>query len=114
MEGGKLTLSLSHATERRPLFNGIDLTGWIPIGNVNSNKWMVENGELVNNNPPVEGKRGPGAANIRTLDEFQDFKLHLEALCPEHGNSGIYLRGRYEIQVGTEGGRLPDHEMGAT
>ena len=33
--------------------------------------------------------------------------------CPEHGNSGIYLRGRYEIQVGTEGGTQPSHEMGA-
>ena len=33
--------------------------------------------------------------------------------CPERGNSGIYLRGRYEIQIGTEGGALPDHEMGA-
>ena len=33
--------------------------------------------------------------------------------CPEGGNSGIYLRGRYELQVGTEGGKLPSHEMGA-
>ena len=33
--------------------------------------------------------------------------------CPEGGNSGIYLRGRYEVQVGTEGGTLPTHEMGA-
>lgn len=100
-------------TAPRPLFNGKDLTGWLPIGNVNNNKWTVIDGELVNNNPPVEGRRGPGAANIRTLDEFQDFKLHIEVLCPDHGNSGIYLRGRYEIQVGTEGGKLPDHEMGS-
>lgn len=100
-------------TEPRPLFNGKDLSGWLPIGNVSNNKWTVQNGELVNDNPPVQGQRGPGAANIRTLDEFQDFKLHIEVLCPEHGNSGIYLRGRYEIQVGTEGGSLPDHEMGA-
>ncbi|MDZ7638066.1 MAG: DUF1080 domain-containing protein [Bryobacterales bacterium] len=100
-------------TEPRPLFNGKDLTGWLPIGNVANNKWMARDGELVNNNPQVEGQRGPGAANIRTLDEFNDLKLHIEVLCPEHGNSGIYLRGRYEVQVGTEGGRLPDHEMGS-
>jgi len=97
------------------LFNGKDLTGWEPIGNVSNNKWMARDGELVNNNPPpAEGeKRGPGAANIKTTGKYQDFKLHIEVNCPEHGNSGIYLRGRYEIQVGTEGGSQPTHEMGA-
>ena len=68
----------------------------------------------MNDNPIVEGAaRGPGAANIKTTGKYQDFKLHIEVNCPEHGNSGIYLRGRYEVQVGTEGGKLPDHEMGA-
>lgn len=100
-------------TEPRPLFNGKDLTGWEPIGNVANNKWIARDGELVNNNPEVEGRRGPGAANIKTTEKFQDFKLHIEVNCPEHGNSGIYLRGRYEVQVGTEGGKLPDHEMGS-
>jgi len=98
-----------------PLFNGKDLTGWEPIGNVNNNKWVAKDGELVNDNPPpAEGqRRGPGAANIKTTGKYQDFKLHIEVNCPEHGNSGIYLRGRYEIQVGTEGGTQPTHEMGA-
>lgn len=100
-------------TAPRPIFNGKDLTGWEPIGNVTNNKWTAMDGELVNNNPLVEGRRGPGAANLKTTEKFQDFKLHIEVNCPEHGNSGIYLRGRYEIQIGTEGGRLPDHEMGA-
>jgi hypothetical protein len=95
------------------LFNGKDLTGWEPIGNVDNNKWVARDGELVNDNPIIDGHRGPGAANIKTTARFQDFKLHIEVLCPEGGNSGIYLRGRYEIQVGTEGGKLPDHEMGA-
>ena len=97
------------------LFNGKDLTGWEPIGNVSNNKWVAKDGELVNDNPPpAEGApRGPGAANIKTTGKYQDFKLHIEVNCPEHGNSGIYLRGRYEIQVGTEGGKDPTHEMGA-
>jgi len=95
------------------IFNGKDLTGWEPIGNVQNNKWVARNGELVNDNPVVEGQRGPGAANIKTTQKWQDFKLHIEVNCPEHGNSGIYLRGRYEIQVGTEGGSQPTHEMGA-
>jgi hypothetical protein len=95
------------------IFNGKDLTGWEPIGNVQNNKWIARDGELVNDNPVVEGQRGPGAANIKTTQKWQDFKLHIEVNCPEHGNSGIYLRGRYEIQVGTEGGTQPTHEMGA-
>jgi hypothetical protein len=96
-----------------PIFNGKDLTGWEPIGNVNNNKWVARDGELVNDNPEVQGQRGPGAANIKTTRKFQDFTLHIEVNCPEGGNSGIYLRGRYEVQVGTEGGKLPTHEMGA-
>jgi len=100
-------------TAPEPLFNGKDLTGWEPIGNVSNNKWIARDGELVNDNPEVAGQSGPGAANLRTTAKFQDFKLHIEVNCPEHGNSGIYLRGRYEVQVGTEGGTLPSHEMGA-
>jgi hypothetical protein len=96
-----------------PLFDGKDLKGWEPIGNVENNKWVARNGELANDNPEVPGQRVHGAANIMTTQKFQDFKLHIEVNCPEGGNSGIYLRGRYELQVGTEGGKLPTREMGA-
>lgn len=97
----------------RPLFDGKDLEGWEPVGNVENNKWVARNGELVNDNPEVPGQRTHGAANIMTTEKFQDFKLHVEVNCPEGGNSGIYLRGRYELQIGTEGGKIPSHEMGA-
>ncbi len=100
-------------TAPEPLFNGKDLTGWEPIANVANNKWIARDGELVNDNPEVAGQTAARAANLKTTAKFQDFKLHIEVNCPEHGNSGIYLRGRYEVQVGTEGGALPDHEMGA-
>ena len=100
-------------TKPRPLFDGKDLNGWEPIGNVENNKWVARNGELVNDNPEVPGQKVHGAANIKTTEKFQDFKLHIEVNCPEGGNSGIYMRGRYELQVGTEGGKLPSHEMGA-
>lgn len=100
-------------TKPRALFNGKDLTGWEPIGNVDNNKWVARNGELVNDNPEVTGQKPRSAANIKTTEKFQDFKLHIEVNCPEGGNSGIYMRGRYELQVGTEGGKLPSHEMGA-
>jgi hypothetical protein len=100
-------------TKPRAIFDGKDLKGWEPIGNVENNKWVARNGELVNDNPEVPGQKNHGAANIKTIEKFQDFKLHIEVNCPEGGNSGIYLRGRYELQVGTEGGKLPSHEMGA-
>jgi hypothetical protein len=100
-------------TKPRALFDGKDLKGWEPIGNVENSKWVARNGELVNDNPEVHGQNVHGAANIKTTEKFQDFKLHIEVNCPEGGNSGIYLRGRYEVQVGTEGGKLPSHEMGA-
>ncbi len=100
-------------SQPKALFDGKDLAGWEPIGNIENNKWIARDGELVNDNPETPGKRGPGAANIKTIPKFQDFKLHIEVDCPEGGNSGIYLRGRYEVQVGTEGGTQPTHEMGA-
>ncbi len=100
-------------TDPQPLLNGKDLSGWQPIGNVENNRWVARGGELVNDNPEVPGQATHGAANIMTIPKFQDFKLHIEVNCPEGGNSGIYLRGRYELQVGTEGGKIPSHEMGA-
>ena len=100
-------------TKPRPIFDGKDLNGWEPVGNVANNKWVARNGELVNDNPEIPGQKVHGAANIKTTEKWQDFKLHIEVNCPEGGNSGIYLRGRYEVQVGTEGGKLPSHEMGA-
>ncbi|HTX37758.1 MAG TPA: DUF1080 domain-containing protein [Bryobacteraceae bacterium] len=86
------------------LFDGKDLEGWEPVNHPERSKWVVENGTMLNQD------RG---SNIRTARTFDDFKLHIEVNCPERCNSGIYLRGRYEIQVGTEGGVNPSHEMGA-
>lgn len=102
-----------HWSKPEPLFDGKDLKGWEPIGNVENNKWLARGGELVNDNPEVPGAKHVGAANLQTTRKFQDFKLHFEVNCPEGGNSGVYLRGRYELQIGTEGGKLPSHEMGA-
>jgi hypothetical protein len=99
-------------TPPEALFNGTDLTGWEPIGNPANNHWTAKDGELVNE------ARG---SNLRTTRTFPDFQLHVEANCPntlpdgktQLCNSGIYLRGRDEIQVGSEGGTVPSHEMGA-
>jgi hypothetical protein len=87
------------------LFNGRDLTGWEPT-NTQNNNWTVRDGILINT------KSG---ANLRGTRKFDDFKLHIEVNVPEDGNSGIYLRGRYEMQLeyvpaGTEDAY---HRMGA-
>ncbi len=87
------------------LFNGHDLTGWSP-DNPAANHWTADNGELRN---------AQAGANIRTTRKFGDFKLHIEYNCPPGGNSGVYLRGRYEVQVEYEPAGKNDsfHSMGS-
>ena len=70
------------------LFNGKDLTGWHASGS--TNQWVVENGIL---------KSPKAGSNIISDATFNDFKLHVEFRYPVHGNSGVYLRGRYEVQI---------------
>jgi hypothetical protein len=77
-------------TQPEPLFNGKNLDGWEPLGNPAHSHWTVKDGLLVNES------RG---ANLRTTRTFTDFKVHYEVNCPEGGNSGFYLRGRYEVQI---------------
>jgi hypothetical protein len=90
----------------QPLFDGKDLNGWEPVGNVARNHWTVQDGELVNL------ERG---ANLKTTQRFNDFKLHFEVNCPENANSGFYLRGRYELQLEYEpvGENPPNRAMGS-
>jgi hypothetical protein len=69
------------------LFNGKDLTGWKAIG---ENQWVVKNGILTS---PRSG------ANLISEKKFTDFKLHVEFKYQKGSNSGVYLRGRYEVQI---------------
>jgi hypothetical protein len=70
------------------LFNGKNTNGWHADGKVN--QWIAENGIL----------RSPhSGANLMTDKSFRDFKLHIEFRYPQGSNSGVYLRGRYELQV---------------
>ena len=45
--------------------------------------------------------------NIRSTETFNDFKLHIEFRYPKESNSGVYLRGRYEVQIEDSKGREP-------
>ena len=88
------------------LFNGKDLTGWEPIGNIANNHWTVADGLLVNTDH---------GANLKTTSTYTDFKVHFEVNCPDQANSGFYLRGRYEVQLEYEapGTDPPERSMGS-
>ena len=81
------------------LFNGKDLEGWKPRYKERKNQWFVEDGILTN---PYTG------VNLVSESTFEDFKLHVEVRYPKKSNSGIYLRGRYEVQIEDSYGKDPD------
>lgn len=75
------------------LFDGKDLSGWIcqDPRQQKQMRWSVKDGILMN-----EGKQ---ACNIYTTQKFNDFRLQVEFNVDPESNSGVYLRGRYEIQI---------------
>lgn len=87
------------------LFNGEDLTGWHLMDPEQDEFWKVEDGILVND-VVDEGDVGEGTGLI-TDAEFENFKLNVEFKYPEGSNSGIYLRGRYEVQIQDDFGKEP-------
>jgi hypothetical protein len=96
------------------LFNGKDLTGWKLINEKQTNGFKVVNGILVNDPVQNEGAPHISYGNIRTEQEFEDFNLKLEVNIPAGSNSGVYLRGIYEIQVvDSYKKELNPHNMGA-
>jgi len=77
------------------LFNGKDLSGWQASG---KNQWVVEGGILKSPKP---------GSNLISDQKFMNFKVHAEFRYPENGNSGLYLRGRYETQIADNKGEDP-------
>jgi hypothetical protein len=85
------------------LFNGKSLDGWQPVGR-RANQWSAVGGVLQNAN---------SGANLVTVQKFDDFKLHLEFRVAKGSNSGVYLRGRYELQIDDAAGLEPSsHHLG--
>jgi hypothetical protein len=83
------------------LFNGRDMDGWheFPANYFpQPGHWKVENGTLISQG------HGP---ELVTDGKFQDFKLHLQFDCGPTSNSGVYLRGRYELQIENESADEP-------
>lgn len=77
------------------LFNGKDLKGWKAMG---PNQWIVENGIL---------RSLKSGSNLVSEQTFTDFKLHVEFRYEKGSNSGVYLRGRYEVQIEDDKGKEP-------
>ena len=95
------------------LFNGKDLSGWKLINEKQKNGFSVVNGVLENNPVQTEGAPHVSYGNIRTEQVFEDFNLKIEANVPAGSNSGVYLRGLYEIQVlDSYKKELDSHNMG--
>ncbi|MBK5296314.1 MAG: DUF1080 domain-containing protein, partial [Vicinamibacteria bacterium] len=78
------------------LFNGRDLAGWAPRTSAKPGCWSVVEGVLTLTPPCVD------LISERT---FGDAKLHVEFMYPAKANSGLYLRGRYEVQIQDDAGR---------
>jgi hypothetical protein len=80
------------------LFDGASTAGWRQRGS-QAACWKVEEGALMNS---------PKCVDIISERTFSDFKLHAEFSYPPGSNSGIYLRGRYEVQINDDAGRVTD------
>lgn len=91
-----LLLSSASMAQQRPkppgerwveLFNGKDLSGWVPVGN---EKWTVEDGAI----------HGQGVTKeygyLRTDKEYQNFHLFLRFKTEANGNSGVYFHTKFK------------------
>ena len=82
------------------LFNGHDLTGWQPIPPAHTPSWIVKDGLLTG---------FTGAADLISDKKFWNFSLEAEYRISNRANSGIGLRGRYEVQIVDDIDRPPSN-----
>ncbi len=75
-----------------------ELRNWESRDPNKENGWLIKDAMLINDKPAVD---------LMTRQTFKDFKLHLEFKIPEKSNSGVYLRGRYEVQIEDNYGKEP-------
>ncbi|MBN1420335.1 MAG: DUF1080 domain-containing protein [Planctomycetes bacterium] len=99
--GDEMTVTVRGTRERAwgdpvVLFDGKSLAGWRPKNPSGKSGWKVDGGALVNTPPDT---------NIVSEALFRDFRIHVEFNVDPKSNSGIYLRGRYEIQILDDAGK---------
>jgi hypothetical protein len=80
------------------LFDGKDLNGFTPLVGVKPAGWSVKDGILTNSS---------SASDLASEKKFWNFDLHVEFLVGPKSNSGIGLRGRYEVQIYDDYGDIP-------
>lgn len=79
------------------LFDGSDLSGWEAVDG-SPTKWIIRDGNM---------ESVAGAGYIKSKAAFGDMQLHVEWAAPlpvkgtgqGRGNSGVFLMGKYEVQV---------------
>jgi hypothetical protein len=110
-----------------PNLIGKDFTGW-KLKNEKASLWKVagdvkmdpeKNKELLPSGQPGEPpllvndlKTGQHGSDVYTEKEFGDCEVHVELMVPKGSNSGVYLMGRYEIQVLDSFGKGKDKKPG--
>lgn len=87
------------------LFDGRDMAKWDVQHKDRASGWNVVDGVMTN-----EAR----ANNLVSKHRFENFRIRCEYKLAEKSNSGIYLRGRYELQVLDDAGKEPEsHGHGA-
>lgn len=81
------------------LFNGRSLDTWELQHKNRPSGWAVADGMMSNE---------PKANNLISKEKFSDFRLDAEYKLEKDSNSGIYLRGRYELQILDDLGNAPE------
>lgn len=94
---------------------GIDLlkngmADWEALPGNGENRWSFADGVLSNRvKRNKKGQWAGGGLNLATKRrDFTDFRLSYDVRVPKGANSGVYLRGRYEIQTVDSYGKTPD------
>ena len=99
--------TLAHSGEKAVMpFNGEDLKGWKLRGDAKRSKWEVGTASVDDKGKLVYEKvgknmvnTGSGGIDIYTEQDFGDCVIEVEVMVPKGSNSGIYLMGRYEVQI---------------
>ena len=81
------------------LFDGKTMDNWGVQIKDRPSGWSIVDGAMTNS---------PHANNLVSKHRFEDFKIHCEYKVEDKSNSGIYLRGRYELQVLDDAGKPPE------
>jgi len=114
---------ITAAAAPHPLLNSKDLSGWRrPTGD-----WMAARAVTLDPADPTRFDITPGegitvnglsakTVDLVTSQEFGDAEVHIEFCIPKRSNSGVYLMGRYEVQIydsfGVEHDQYPGIECG--